>query len=94
MQSHLHPMLMRILSHCYIEVVWIDYMADSDWVEEKEITLEPKELLCRSLGYYLNENDNVLVMSSRVGIHDTQRDTVHIPKGMIKDIKLLREGSK
>ena len=67
-----------------IEVEWYDIVEDPSWLSEKDAAKEPDDL-CKSLGYYLQVQRNVLYMSGTIS--NTKRNKLTIPLGCIKKVR-------
>ena len=74
-----------------LEILWHDAVRTSDW-GDKPCTSE-KEMRCKTLGYFFEENDHSLTVTSTYG-HDRgdYLHTLQIPKGSIIKIKELENG--
>lgn len=72
-----------------IEVEWIDIVSDSAWLsEQKAVEFSPAQ--CKSVGYFLNETDELIRLSSTIQLSgEKERDITVIPKGVIKNIRRL-----
>jgi len=73
-----------------LEVEWLDVVDDPDWVEFKEAGKIPAETYCRSIGYFLKQNDRFLWISPTIGRkRKGSRSVIIIPKGTIQKVRSL-----
>ena len=72
-----------------IEVEWIDIVSDSSWLKEDKAKIEPA-IQCKTIGYFLNSDKEVLRLSHSYQLKDKERDVSVIPWGVIKKIRKLK----
>jgi hypothetical protein len=73
-----------------ILVTWVDAFQSCEWMTEDEAMKRPKEVDCRTIGFFLAEDEELLRISHSIGDEGCMRDLNIIPKGMIKSIRRLR----
>lgn len=73
-----------------IEVEWLDIVADSAWLSEQKASEFPVTP-CKSVGYFLNKDKNVLRLSGTIQTgNSNERDINVIPIGVVKRIRRLK----
>ncbi len=73
-----------------LEVLWLDVVEDSSWVEFEEACKVPTEVYCKTIGYYLADDELFIWISSTIGRkRKGLRSSTTIPKGMIQKIRRL-----
>lgn len=76
-----------------VEVEWFDAQSSMDsWSMEELKDLKPLHTL--SVGYLLIDKEDFIVLGYMDFANDLIKHHTCIPKGMIKKIKVIREGSK
>lgn len=80
--------LPKLKKEAIIEVHWLDITSTVSWktIEEAESYIA---VTCHSVGYFLNEDDDVIRISPTKNDED-ERDVNVIVKGCIKSISILR----
>jgi len=73
-----------------LEIIWRDITDDNAWLSQQEAISYQAEI-CKSLGYFLNQDKTVLRISSSVQTKNKQRGITVIPWGIIVSIKILYE---
>ena len=75
-----------------IEIEWVDSLHNSGWIIESKVNLSGKELLHKTLGYFLKEDKvSVIVFQSfQINVDPKSLDALmEIPKVAIKKIKKI-----
>jgi len=73
-----------------VEVEWDDVVTHSQWLSEEKAVKE-MPCVCRSLGYFFNQDDKALRLSCTVQSGDNpERDLTVIPQGAIIKIRKLK----
>jgi len=83
---------MKLKKNTRLEIFWHDILSVSAWRSEEEAS-KVGAAKCKSLGYFLNEDDEFIRISSCVGHDDelgNERNVTIIPKGCITKIRRLR----
>ena len=81
---------MNLHKNDLIEIEWVDAHDTSDWLTEEEAKKRPPEIDCKSVGYYLRRDKELIYISSSIGkMKKGERDRKVIPRGMIKRIRKL-----
>lgn len=83
---------MKFRSYKYntpLEITWLDIVEDSSWMSIQKALLY-KPCLCKTVGFFLNQNDEVIRISGSIQVNDHDRNVIVIPWGCIKSIKVLK----
>jgi len=72
-----------------IEIYWVDIQHENKWLKEEEAQKFPLPE-CYTVGYFLNQDEDVVRISPFLGI-DKERDVAIFPRGVIKEIKVIRD---
>lgn len=73
-----------------LEVLWLDVVEDSSWVSYEDACKVPSAVHCRTVGYFLKQDDIFIWISSTIGRNRKgERSSTIIPKGMIQKIRRL-----
>ena len=73
-----------------IEIEWLDIVDDSSWVEYTDAVKVPTDVYCKSVGYFLKENDQFIWLSPTIGRNRRgSRSFIIIPKGTVQKIRKL-----
>ena len=77
-----------------ILVRWHDTTGRGRWVDRPEAKKD-KALSINTVGYYLNEDKQVVRLHSQSCDEDKQVSDTHVlPKGMIKSISVIKRGKR
>lgn len=81
-----------MLKNDLIEIEWEDIVSDSSWYSERKAA-EFLLAQCKSAGYFLNETEDLIRLSHTIQINEEkERDITVIPKGVVKNIRILING--
>ena len=69
-----------------LEVTWLDITDNNTWLTPYT-AMRTSACLCKSLGYFLNRDEEVLRISATIQVEDGDRGVITIPWGCIKSIK-------
>lgn len=73
-----------------IEVDWDDIVSDPAWIAEEK-TLKRPPVKCKTVGYVINKDKQVLRLSHTIQLCDKpERDVTVIPVGCITRIRRLK----
>ena len=74
-----------------LEIEWLDVHTNATWLSEAEARSVPPEVYCKTIGYFLQEDDTFIWLSSMVSTRQRkgERDRIIIPKGMITKTRKL-----
>ncbi len=80
-----------------IEIYWIDTFGYNGWYTEEEIDEKTKTSLEKFVGYFIKETKDFIIIC--MGLEDNDEFTPYnspkwIPKGFIKQIKILKSPKK
>ena len=80
---------MKLKLNSIIEVEWVDIVSHTLWLSHDRAETE-LPCKCKSVGYFLNQDENTLRLSCTVQSGDkSERDLTVIPKGCITKIRKL-----
>ena len=77
-----------------VVVYWWDISEDSSWQPITAIEEEHKSPLCKSVGWFLSENEMCIkILNCISGTDDTKIEASSsvIPKAVIRNVELIRE---
>lgn len=71
-----------------LEIFWLDACSDVDWQSIESASKRPKEVDCKTVGYFTKTDKDLLYISHSIGTKEnTKRDVMTIPLGTIKKIQ-------
>ena len=71
-----------------VEVVWLDSQGREGWTDKKEMQTWNEDLLCKSVGYLLREeNDRIILVMSESST--SLADGLTIPRACIINLRCL-----
>lgn len=73
--------------HPLVEIQWIDAETDHGWEEDHEVEVELP--IAVTIGFLVRETDDAFLIASTYSGTSTNA-RIKIPKGMIKEYKLLK----
>jgi hypothetical protein len=88
----------RINNPFPFDIVWVKWDdAESDYGWEKTSALAPEEAIAHTVGFLVKETDTHIVVASTMS-HDedeghTTNNRLQIPRGMVKDIRVIKHGT-
>lgn len=68
-----------------LEIEWIDIVTESGWLTPT-MACKREPCSCKSVGYFLNRDEDVIRISQTFQVTDLERDVTVIPWGVIKKI--------
>lgn len=71
-----------------VEVYWTDAETDSGWEHPGE--KNPTVPLVVTVGFLVNETDQLVSIASTTGEDRAHNSRIQIPKGMIKEMRILK----
>lgn len=80
---------MKLKKDEIVEILWADITTEDNWMEEKKAS-KFLPYICKSVGYFLNEDEDLIRISDTIGVTDTERSINVIPRGCIKSISKLK----
>jgi len=73
-----------------LEIFWTDAYSNTDWQSLESANKRPKEVDCKTVGYFTKSDKDLLYISHSIGTKEnTTRDVMTIPLGTIKKIQKL-----
>lgn len=73
-----------------LEIFWVDAYSNTDWQSLESASKRPKEVDCKTMGYFIKADKDLLYISHSIGTKEnTTRDVMTIPIGTIKKIQEL-----
>jgi hypothetical protein len=81
---------MKLKLNDIVEIEWVDIVTHSVWIPQEEAKEKPL-CQCKSVGYFLNQDDKIIRISCTIQLDDKpERDLTVIPKGCITKIRRLK----
>jgi len=78
----------QLISVRGVEVVWLDSQGREGWTDKKEMQEWNEDLLCKSVGYLLREeNDRIILVMSESST--SLADGLTIPRACITNLRCL-----
>jgi hypothetical protein len=73
-------------------VEWADAESHDDWQESEDVGkwIKEKNFICREVGWVLEDNKDMLVLTSQIGDGDLIGNRTKIPKPWIRSKKVLK----
>lgn len=80
---------MKLKLNDIVEIFWVDTVSHSQWLSQEKAETESL-CRCKSVGYFLNQNDEVIRLSCTIQLDDKpERDLTVIPQGCVTKIRKL-----
>jgi len=69
-----------------LEIEWLDIISHSEWLTP-HIAMHAKACSCKTAGFFLNQDEDVIRISPTIQTKDMDRDVTIIPWGCVISIK-------
>lgn len=81
------------MTHDIVSVIWEDASHNNTW-HTIEDAMNMKPYIVTTLGHLLKRDKKCVVVTQSISDRNTISDTMRVPVGMIRSVKVLKRGKK